>query len=276
MKVALDAMVKAEDYYKASDLKNVFAVLEKVIPEVKLHEEAYDKVCKQYEKYRNEYIETIKAEIGEPSTSREYGKAVSILRTAMDVLPNDSNFGDMLDDYLEKSSITVLKQAPVSAHVYLDSGKATKEAITNKDWVDYYQTDLNLTDNYSNNYKNAALIRVGHSSYYDYGTPCATRIIYDCSGYNYLKGIFAICDKYKSYAGNTEFKIWGFNENDEGEVIYEFDISSTTRPQEVILDISNYVSFSFKLDVVDSSGEYYAHYKDEVMGIILADWTLSH
>lgn len=280
MKVALDGIIKADQYKLDGEDVKMFAALLETRDAVCADEEAYNKVTGVYDTYKNEYMENLNTQIGEPVSVGEYENAILLLEAAVTALPEEYALQSQLMEYQENKPVNMLDCEPVSVYCYVGDG-TVKQSVNDDNAEHYFSMGLTVTDNYSNSYENATMLKVGtndNGKLLYSGTSCDTRVVYDCEGYASLTGTIAIGNAYKNYAGKVAVFIKGVGADDKRTVLYTFNLNNGSKPQQISLDVSNYASVSIELLVykkIEKDTYYYGFYRNETMGLILSDFTLS-
>lgn len=272
MKIAVKAISDAEGYSNKSDYENLFKALNKALDTLSVGSDAGKKVQTVYDRYEKSYIEYLTDHIGEPETVSEYNNAITLLETAVVILPDNYTLKNQLELYQENKPIALFAQSAVSAQKKRQNGYYENSITTDSN---VFSTNLNYTikDNFNNSYTNASFIAVG-GGYYDGNSSQDTYVKYDCEGYSSLTGIAALSEESKSYVGHCLFRITGETSNGATVVLFENSFNNGTRPQKINLDISDYVLltvrlYSHKANNIDKYENY-----DNMIKIILSDFTL--
>ena len=280
MKTALNAIIKAEDYYRSSEYKDMFASLETAMQEVSADKDAQKKVEDTYEAYRKEYLEDLYNSIGEPRTVTDYNNAIALLEAALKDIPSDSELTIKLEDLRDSKPINMLDQTIASSMTYYSYSSTAGHKYDK--WESAPLCDISdigrneryvfvddFKDNYDNLRKNSLLIR---SDKYR----VATYVIYDCDQYNNLSGNVSVYESAKSYNGNIYVEIIGITSDLEEEYIYRKAFVSGIKPQNIDMDVSKYSSIKLQVANYNSAGETWVRNNDSgYSGILFSDCTLS-
>ena len=279
MKTALNAIIKAEDYYRSSEYKDMFASLETAMQEVSADKDAQKKVEDTYEAYRKEYLEDLYSSIGEPRTVTDYDNAIVLLEAALKDIPNDNELQSKLDDMIAYKPIDMLSTSIASAMTfggdtrinYAEWEKATIYDETAEMNLYRYVYTGSYKDSYGTLHQNSILLRT-----YSYSS-WATYVIYDCEKFGSLSGNISVYEDSKSYAGNLYVEIYGIMDDMTENLIYRKAFVSGIKPQEIDLDVTGYSSIKLQIINYNKDGSEWQHHgvwRDQ-SGIIFSDFVLS-
>lgn len=272
MKIALDAIQKADQYRADNEYAKMFSLLETTQTAVRSDDEAYAKIKQEYDTQKEVYMQDLLYTVGEPVSVGEYEKAIAVLTEATAVLPNDSQLQKLLAQYTADKPIALFAQSYVSAKCYSGSGSGNARSINDQN--EFFTANFNaqLIDNYDNVYsENVSFIYI--DSHYSSSTK--TEVQYNCDGYKTLTGVAALAKECKSHVCTCKFRIWGITANDVSVMLFENSFPSGTRPQNINVDISDYDRLTIEL--FSHSGRDVNYLKDygSPVKIILSDFTLS-
>lgn len=271
MKVALDAIIKADDYRAGNDYVKMFSTLIEAQATVRSDEDAYSKITTEYNTQKDNYIQALLFDIGEPESVSEYENAISLLTSANIALPDDNQIKNLLADYSSSKPIAMFSQSFVSAQCDYKNGGRTK-SINNESTFFTTNTNISVKDNFDNSYTNASFIAINGD--FNNGSQ-RTSVKYDCENYTSLTGIAALSEDSKSHISNCIFRIYGETESGAEIVLFENSFANGTRPQNVDIDISDYVLLTIQLFSHKSGNVNKIDNYDCTVKILLSDFTLS-
>ena len=260
MKVAVKAVSDADNYAKKKDYVNLFKTLKKAIDTLSYGSDAAKKVQSSYDKYEEDYLNTLNEQIGEPKTVSEYDNAISLLEAAVGVFSDNYELSARLEILKSNRPVALFDQNIVDIKKY----PGYRYDALSSDNTSYIKTNQSVTDNYNNIYECASILTVEDSDGYYYKQ---TYVMFDCYEYRNLSGIAALSAGSKSYSGTVYLTIWGYTENMVENVIYEVAYVSGIRPQKINLDLSKYSQIKIALTHPDKV--------PQNVSIIFSDFTLS-
>ncbi len=268
MRTAVKALSDAENYSNKGDYASLFKALNKALDTLSVGSDAAKKVMSTYDKYEKSYIESLYEHIGEPQTIQEYENSIALLENAIVVLPDVYDLTNKLEQLRKTIPVDLFSMSLVDTKRYDDTSDVYEINLESDVYLKYHQR---LNDNFGNTYDDAVVMTViDYSAGQAYRRDCYTvYITYDCMEYNMLRGTVAIADTSKSYTGDMEIEISGYTDNMKENIIYELNLPTISRPQQIEVDCSNYSLIKISL-VCNNKGEY-----GKPGSVILSDFTLS-
>ena len=257
MRTAKKAVEEADAYAAKEDYKNLFSTLQNAIDALSGASDARKVAETAYNKYESSYLEALASKVGEPKTVNEYDSAISLLKSASIVFPNNIDIQNKLKTYEQECPVSLFSRPLMSASRKYESGKV--EAPEHS----FQLNSENVVDNINNQYETAALISDGWGAFKDYFT---TEAVFDCDGYNKLSGTVAISNDYKDAGGTHHLIIYGSGDGEKYTKLAGKDFTSGMRPWSFEdVDISKYSNLKIALKTDDGVA---------VSRLILADFTL--
>lgn len=254
------ALTKADSLARMADYAALFQTLQTALDAISSGSEMRSDVQQSYDTYKEQYLQQLTEEIGQPQTVEEYANAISLLEQAVEILPDEYQLAQQLQQYQADIPINLFDQNIIDTKW---KKYDTWVALDTND-TSFLSFGLTAKDNFGDIYHNAALIGIG----YGWTKNNATYIIYDCENYNRLVGTVAIAEDTKSYAGSISLVISGLVDATTENVLYDELYPSGTRPQTIDLDISKYSMVKLELVCHKQVTNTWAY-------LILSDFSLS-